>query len=360
MKKNRTPLTVLSLLISIVSFSQQAPSRFSSVDSFAITVKYKGSLDSLTKQLTAPYSEQLFKARAVFKWITENIGYDYNFFNKYYYKGKDPKTYKCRDDEDCEAKKTAWQTKYIDKVLRKKKAVCYGYAMLFKRMCDIAGLKSEVIPGYTRSQYYQVGSSGSLDHAWNSVLIDSTYYLLDPTWAAGGCMPDGDGKLLFYTKYFKEYYWLTPPNDFARNHYPQDAKWTLIPNYTKDKFSANPYYDPAELMNIRLVTPNSGIINAKKGDTIRFKFDYLKKFTNLQINSNVFHNPDIWVIENISKRKTIRRLDTLAVKKQQYIKYRREGDLCEFEYVVTDNSLYYLDILFDSERMMRFNVRITE
>jgi hypothetical protein len=113
-------------------------------------------------------------------------------------------------------------------------------------------------------------------------------------------------------------------------------------------------------MNIRLVTPNSGIINAKKGDTIRFKFDYLKKFTNLQINSNVFHNPDIWVIENISKRKTIRRLDTLAVKKQQYIKYRREGDLCEFEYVVTDNSLYYLDILFDSERMMRFNVRITE
>ena len=210
MKKNRTPLTVLSLLISIVSFSQQAPSRFSSVDSFAITVKYKGSLDSLTKQLTAPHSEQLFKARAVFKWITENIGYDYNFFNKYYYKGKDPKTYECRDDEDCEAKKTAWQTKYIDKVLRKKKAVCYGYAMLFKRMCDIAGLKSEVIPGYTRSQYYQVGSSGSLDHAWNSVLIDSTYYLLDPTWAAGGCMPDGDGKLLFYTKYFKEYYWLTP------------------------------------------------------------------------------------------------------------------------------------------------------
>jgi len=147
MKKNRTPLTVLSLLISIVSFSQQAPSRFSSVDSFAITVKYKGSLDSLTKRLTAPYSEQLFKARAVFKWITENIGYDYNFFNKYYYKGKDPKTYKCRDDEDCEAKKTAWQTKYIDKVLKKKKAVCYGYAMLFKRMCDIAGLKSEVIPG---------------------------------------------------------------------------------------------------------------------------------------------------------------------------------------------------------------------
>ena len=78
--------------------------------------------------------------------------------------------------------------------------------MLFKRMCNIAGLKSEIIPGYTRTEYYQVGTSGALDHAWNSILIDSTYYLLDATWAAGGSSSDDNGKLLDYVKRFDEYY----------------------------------------------------------------------------------------------------------------------------------------------------------
>jgi hypothetical protein len=134
----------------------------------------------------------------------------------------------------------------------------------------------------------------------------------------------------------------------------------LIPNYTKEKFAANPYFEPTELKNIKLLTPNSGIINAKKGDTICFKFNYLGNLRDLQINSNIFRNPDIWVTENNSKRKKVKRLDTLAVKKQQYIKYRRDGNFYEFEYIVTDDSLYYLDIVFDKLRVMRFNVKITE
>jgi Transglutaminase-like domain len=360
MQASAIPLTFLSLFLSLIAFSQEAESKFLSVDSFATTVKYKGDLDSLTKKLTDPYSKQLFKARAIFKWITENIGYDYKYFNRHNYIGKDPKTYRCRDSIDCEAKKLAWETNYIQNVLRKKKAVCDGYSMLFKKMCDIAGLRSEVIPGYSRTEYYQVGTSGSLDHAWNSIWIDSTYYLLDATWAAGGCVENNDGKLLFFLKRFNDYYWLTPPEDFARNHYPENPIWTLIPNYTKEQFAANPYFKPAELSNIKLITPKSGVVNAKKGDTIHFKLNYLKRFRDLQINSNVFRNPDIWVSDNISGRKIIRKLDTLAVKQQQYIPYRRDGHFYEFEYTVTDNALYYLDILFDRDRIMRFKVKVIE
>jgi Transglutaminase-like domain len=352
-------LLILCLLVSIIASSQPA-ARFYSVDSFAKTVRYKGNLDSLTKRLTAPYAGQLFKTRAIFRWITENIRYDYKDYNRYDYKGKDRKGYKCRDDEDCEAKKIAWETKYIDRVVRRKKGVCAGYAMLFKKMCDLAGLKSEMIEGYTRQLYYQVGSTGSLNHAWNSVWIDSAYYLLDATWAAGGCEKDDDGKLLFFQKNFNEYYWLTPPDDFVRDHYPKTPTWTLIPNYTKEKFAANPYYKPSELANIELITPKSGIINAKKGDTIHFKIDYEGSFDNLQINSDIFRNPDIWVVDKISRRKTVRRLDTIAVKMQQYIPYRRDGSFCEFEYVVTSESLYYLDILFDRQRIMRFNVHVNK
>jgi hypothetical protein len=149
---------------------------------------------------------------------------------------------------------------------------------------------------------------------------------------------------------------LTPAADFARNHYPQNNKWVLLSNYTRDSFAANPYYLASEIKNIKLLTPASGIINAKKGDTIRFKIEYASTFNELQINSNLFHNPDIWVWDEVSKGKRVRRLDTLALKKQQYINYNRHGNVYEFEYVVPDNSLYYLDILFDRQRVMRFKV----
>jgi hypothetical protein len=353
---NRTKTLLTLFLFPIIAFSQQSNVNFSSVDSLAGTAIYNKDLTALTQDLTSPYSEQLLKARAIFKWITENIGYDYKYYNKFYHKGKEPKTYKCKDDKDCEAKRIVWETTYIDKVLRKKKAVCQGYSMLFKKMCDIAGLKSEVVTGYVRTEYYQVGSAGTLDHAWNTVWIDSAYYLLDATWAAGGCGKDDDGKLLHFSKNFNEYYWLTSAADFARNHYPQNHIWALLPNYTKDSFAANPYYFPSEIKNIKLLTPGSGVITAKKGDTIQFKIEYKGSFKDLQINSNIFRNPDIWVWDDVSKRKRVRRLDTLAVKKQQYVTYKQDGSIYEFEYVVPDNSLYFLDILFDRQRMMRFKV----
>ena len=360
MKAYRIFLIIPGLFVALKCFSQGTTSKFSSVDSFAATVKFQGNLDSLTKRLTASYPDQLFKARAIFMWITENIAYNCAYYNRYDYKGKEPRTYTCKDDKDCEAKKEDWETKYIDRVVKSKSAVCQGYSMLFKRMCDIAGLKSNIIAGYTRTEYYQVGTPGSLNHTWNSILIDSTYYLLDATWAAGGCLKAEDGKLLLFIRDFDEYYWLTPYKDFARNHCPKDPVWTLIPNYTLETFATNPYYNPSEISQIKLILPGSGIINAKKGDTIHFKIAYQNEFKDLQINSNIFRNPDIWVKEKISKRKTIRRYDSLAVKQQQYVPYRRDGDLYEFEYVVTNTSLYFLDILCDKKRIMRFNVKVNE
>ena len=303
--------------IPLCCYSQEAVNKFAAVDSFARTVKYKKDLIGLTNELTQPYPEQLQKARAIFRWITENIAYDYKFVNKYADKENGPKAYKCKGDADCEAKRVAWEIKYIDNVLKKNKAICQGYSMLFKKMCDIAGLRSEIISGYVRTEYYQVGSAGSMDHSWNVILIDSAYYLLDPTWAAGACVKNEDGKLLSYVKDFNEYYWMTPPTDFVRNHFPETGKWALLPNYTKKKFTTNPYYHPAEIKNIQLIMPASGIIEAKKGDTIQFKIAYKQPIKYLQINSNQYRNPDILKEEQLSKRKKIVQLDTLALKNQQ-------------------------------------------
>src|ERR1700722_13528557 len=104
MKAYIIPLTFLSLLFSLNAFSQEFTSRFSSVDSFAKTVKYKGDLTSLTQNLTTPYSEQLFKARKIIKKNNKNIRYNNKYYKKTIYKGKDTKTFHCRDEKNCEAK----------------------------------------------------------------------------------------------------------------------------------------------------------------------------------------------------------------------------------------------------------------
>jgi hypothetical protein len=207
-----------------------------------------------------------------------------------------------------------------------------------------------------RTEYYEIGTPGELVHAWNVVKLNGVFYPLDITWASGGCTKDDDDKLIGFHKQFSDYYWLTPSDEFARNHFPEDAKWILLPHYTKEKFSANPYYAPDEIGNISLLAPVSGIITIKRGDTIHFKLKYKGVVHFLQINSNVFTNPDIWYRQYITNRKRIWTEDTLAIKKQQYVKYKHYGDVYAFNYVVKDNTLDHLDILFDTRRVMRFKV----
>ncbi len=333
--------------------------RLSHADSLALQVKYDGNIVSLTKQLTARYTDEVLKARAIFIWITGHIAYDYKYYNRHADRGEDPVTFDCPSDDTlaCIIKEKVWENEYINKALDKERAVCQGYAMLFKRMCDIAGLHAEVIPGYTRTEYYEVGTPGELDHAWNVVQLNGNYYLLDATWAAGFCLKDDNDKLTHFVKHFDDYYWLTPAEEFAKNHFPLDPKWVLIPRYTKETFSANPYYSPDDIGDIKVLAPASGLVKAKKGDTIRFKLKYAGYIRQLQINTNIFTNPDIYYHVFDCKRCFPRTVtDTLAIKKQQYIPFSRQDDTYDFVYVVRDYTLEYMDIMFDRRRILRFKV----
>lgn len=210
----------------VYSQHRKNESSFLLVDSVARTVKYKKDIYRLTQELTNPYPEQLVKVRAIFIWITDNIRYDY----KYYNKGKQPKTPKCKPGVNCEQLLIDWESSYIKRILKKGQGVCDGYSRLFKKMCDIAGIRSEIIAGYTKTRYYEVGNTGSVDHSWNAIWLDSAYYLLDATWAAGYCTEDEvTGKLTGFQKQFDNYYWFTPFKDFTRNHYPQTANGFLSP-----------------------------------------------------------------------------------------------------------------------------------
>lgn len=332
----RSIFLYLLLLMSFPAFSQQQD--FTLVDSFARTIAYHKDIFRLTNELTAPYSTQMEKTRAIFIWITENIRYDSKLA-----KQDDPKI-------------PANQYDYLKKILTKKKAICDGYARLFTEMCKIAGVRCDKISGNVKQEPYQIGSAAGPSHAWNAVWIDSTYYLMDATWAAGFSEKDENtGKVGPFQKRFDDYYWCTPPEDFYHDHYPRDTNWVVAANVPKEKYINTPYIETGHMKKLHIIAPETGYIHPCKGDTIRFDIRYTKRFEKLQINTNVRRNIPLgyW-----KKKQWIENPNALP--KQSYVPFTRIGDNYLFEYVVADNGLAYIDILFDYKRLVRFKVRIRE
>ena len=98
------------------------------------------------------------KVQAIYNWITANVKYDYSHLS-------DP-TY------------LPQYTAYAAAV--QKKAVCQGYANLFYRLANDAGVDCRIITGKAYND------DGTADHAWNIVRMeDEKYYCLDATWDAG-------------------------------------------------------------------------------------------------------------------------------------------------------------------------------
>ena len=331
---------------------------FKDVDSFVLTVKYDNDIVKLAKELTVNYAEDVYKVRALFKWVTNNIDYDYRFINS----GRELKMPECEyeNDNDCIQTVREWENNYLKRILVRKKAICDGYAKLFKKLCNLNYIQCELINGYARTKPYQVGNNMPVNHAWNAVMIDADWYYLDPTWAAGYCTENEEtGKLLRFVKDYRNYYWLLPFDIFSRNHYPKKGNFLEPIALTKEQFFMKPHYYSVEILeNIYEYSPLTGVLKVKKGDTIHFKFDYKKDIRQLQINTNIFRNPSLWTTVQVSRKKTKVVRDGWAEKKQQYVLFKKEGNTYQFNYVVTENSLYYLELVFDYKQAIRYRVRV--
>jgi hypothetical protein len=329
---------------------------FSVVDSFVLSVKYQNDISKLAFDLTDRFPDDIDKTRAIFKWITNNIAFDFRFINR----GKEIEKPDCYGDDACPSILIKWENDYLKRILKSKKAIADGYARLFKKLCDICYVQAEMIPGYARTRPYQIGNSIGINHAWNAVLIDTTWLYLDPAWAAGNVIEDEEtGAMIKFEREYHNYYWLSSFERFSRNHYPQTGKWVVKPPITKEQFFNNPHYFSIEVLeHLTEQYPATGVLKVKKGDTIYFKFNYTREIKLLQINSNIFRNPSLWTTINTSKRKTKIVRDTWAEKKQVYIPFKKEANNYQFNYVVKDESLYYLEIVFDYKPAVRYRVRV--
>lgn len=208
-------LTKLFLLLILLTTTLQAQktavNKYAAVDKKALQLP-----DSLTKTtaeiasyITASFSSDKDKTRAVFVWVATNIQYDIeNMFAINFYEKKEEK---------------------IEKPLKTRKGICENYAALFTDICVKAGIEAYVVEGYTK----QNGFTDYIPHAWCAALVDSAWFLFDPTWGSGYV---NAGK--FYKKINNEYY-LVSPSTLIKTHMPFDYMWQFL-NYP---ITAQEFYD---------------------------------------------------------------------------------------------------------------------
>lgn len=203
-------LFALLVLLLLPGRPHQAPAQPSSDDAYraidahalAAPASVQTSFRTLAAWLVAPCRSDEGKARAIFRWITENIRYDVDAF----FAG---------DQLSGDA----------GEALRKKSGVCEGYAGLFEELAKASGIQAVRITGYAKGYGYVPGQPpGSVpNHAWNAVRIGGRWRLVDCTWGAGYI---GDDRK--FHRAFDSHFFLTPPGEFIFDHFPENESWQLL------------------------------------------------------------------------------------------------------------------------------------
>jgi len=325
-------LVTILLFIADFCFGQYHPVSFSTIDWNVRNIDAP-TPDSLAKKITAPYQTELEKTRAIFSWIAQHVSYNTGIFNA----GKKyPGVKFVADPYDTISEKSAVE-QTAERVLRRRVAVCDGYAKLFKTLCDYAGIESEVILGYAKC-YLERSDRFRTNHTWNAVRIDSTWYLLDVTWGSGFVVANE------YFPHIDESYFLTPARQFVLDHYPEDLRWTLLDHApTLKEFQYTPFKYKAYIKySIKSMSPSSGTIDAFVGDTVHLVLKAMDAGKDYQIAPDPFFDSTEYSFEPASV----------------FLHPTIGGNKIEYSYVVDSDNIEWIHLLYNDDPILRYKLNI--
>jgi hypothetical protein len=192
---------VLLLIVSFTLNAQTKNAEYKKVDekiiSYSNTLN-NNAISELVAFINSNFSTETDKLRAVFIWIATHFEYDVaNMFTLKLY--TEPQ-------------------EIIDELLKNNTGVCIHFAYLFNEIGNKLGIKTFVISGYTK----QNGLVDNMPHVWCASLVDSMWYLIDPTWGAGYVQNQK------FIKKLNDYYFKTAPEDLIRSHIPFDPLWQFL------------------------------------------------------------------------------------------------------------------------------------
>jgi len=158
---------------------------------------------NLAQRITKDSRSDSEKVYAIYRWIATNVSYDHQL----------------RLNTDLQKKIYVSEENIIKNVLGRRKALCGGFAFLFKDLCENVGVSAEVVHGFTKNYSSEIPDNNIPTHTWNVVKLNGHWELLDITWAIAygqSNIPD-------------DFWYLTNPRDFIYSHYPEDPRWILLP-----------------------------------------------------------------------------------------------------------------------------------
>jgi transglutaminase/protease-like cytokinesis protein 3 len=214
------------------------------------------------------------KASLIFKWISENIDYDYLLADTSILIGL-PDT---------------WNklTRNLETLLLKKKGVCNGISYLYYLLCKHAGLKVVDVLGEVKG-YKKDGNflfMMSYPHTWNMVYWNNRWHQIDCTWGLA-------------SEKFSEIDWFwfdTKPEFFFLSHYAYKQSLNVgFTQVSKQKFQLFPYFD-REYFNYFQINKSMvyEYVNEKSTSIIFFSkpkqdiIPYMQKMVSCNYSSDVF------------------------------------------------------------------------
>jgi len=266
-KKNVIIFLLLNAFFVFSAFSQQ----YNQVDK--IILKYPKNFNTtaqLAEKIENDFNSEYDRARAIYSWIAFNVKYDYNvYLNPPRVQGFSYST-----EAEKQRKIKQLNDNLINKTFKSHKAVCEGFTALYQHLADLAGLKCEIIRGDSKTRLADIGRKNtSSNHAWNMVLVDKKWRLVDVTWGQG-YYDNSKGRMV---NDFNPVYFDTDPDYFFAKHFPDSGSY-LGSKLNKEEFLNGPLiYNKTIEEDNKIKLPDSGILKARNGDKLTFEIKNISK-----------------------------------------------------------------------------------
>jgi transglutaminase/protease-like cytokinesis protein 3 len=309
-----------TLLCGQFTFAQN----YSPIDHIVLKYPNLGSTEKVAERIQKDFASDYDKARAIYSWIALNIKYDYALFlnppqqRGFSYSSEAEKQKKLRD----------LNNQLIQKTFKSRKGVCEGFTALFQHLAGLLNLQCEIVTGDSKIGLNDIGRKRIIsNHAWNIVLLDKKWRLIDVTWAQGYY----NNNMRKMVSHFTPIYFDTSPDYFFAKHYPESGNFNGE-KINQDDFLNGPLiYNTTIEKDYKVISPDSGTIHAKSGEKIRFTIK------NLSRKDQIFHlNKSNRPVEISNSRKKNGRL--------------------EFEIICDQNLGEYLTIFVNTDSVVSFKI----
>jgi len=318
-------ISFLLLLLTIIFFNFSFSQKISEVDK--IVAKYPKSFNTtekLAERIEKDFDSEAERARAIYTWIAFNIRYDYNA----YLNPQRTQGFSYSSEAEKQRKIKQINDNLIQKTFDSKKAVCEGFTALYQNLAEQVGLKCEIVRGDSKTRLVDIGRKNTAsNHAWNMVLVDKKWRLIDVTWGQG-YYDSSKGRMV---NDFDPIYFDTDPDYFFAKHFPDSGAF-LGDRLSKSDFLNGPLiYNTTIQKDYKIKSPDSGIIEARNGEKITIE------------------------IKNVSKANQVFYLN----KRNQPVKIlnpkEKRGGL-EFQIAIDNNIGNYITIFIDTNSIVSFKI----